>query len=91
MFSKIRTLLRLITFSQNRNENQIYKFLVLRFTENVSEFFGPVMAVYYLFHLVTGCLMLLEMSAGVCLPNLFVPNYHKYIANIATLSQYCNG
>nr|AXF48813.1 odorant receptors OR77 [Lobesia botrana] len=38
--------------------------LVISFTDDVSEFFGPVIAVYYLFHLVAGCMMLLELSAG---------------------------
>nr|WEG72101.1 odorant-receptor-21 [Grapholita molesta] len=38
--------------------------LIVSFTDDMSDFFGPVIAIYYLFHQVAGCIMLLELSAG---------------------------
>ncbi|XP_047988670.1 odorant receptor 13a-like [Leguminivora glycinivorella] len=38
--------------------------LIVSFTDDVSTFFGPVLAIYFLFHQVSGCIMLLELSAG---------------------------
>ncbi|KAG6449169.1 hypothetical protein O3G_MSEX005904 [Manduca sexta] len=35
---------------------------VLEFTQDISEAFGPMLFVYYLFHQVSGCLLLLECS-----------------------------
>ncbi|XP_063359736.1 uncharacterized protein LOC134648960 [Cydia amplana] len=37
---------------------------IVSFTDDMSDFFGPVLAIYYLFHQVSGCILLLELSAG---------------------------
>nr|QLI62053.1 odorant receptor 10 [Streltzoviella insularis] len=38
--------------------------LIVNFTDDISNFFGPVLASYNLFHLVSGCLLLFECSRG---------------------------
>uniref|UniRef100_A0A0K8TUV4 Odorant receptor n=1 Tax=Epiphyas postvittana TaxID=65032 RepID=A0A0K8TUV4_EPIPO len=60
MFTKEQNLI----IKENIKKCVQHHLFIIKFTDNVSQFFGPVMAIYYLFHLVTGCLMLLEMSAG---------------------------
>ncbi|XP_063533542.1 odorant receptor 67a-like isoform X1 [Cydia strobilella] len=37
---------------------------IVSFTDDMSDFFGPVLAIYFLFHQVSGCILLLELSAG---------------------------
>nr|ASA39902.1 olfactory receptor41 [Plutella xylostella] len=35
---------------------------IVRFAANISSFFGPMLAINYMFHLVSGCILLLECS-----------------------------
>ncbi|XP_061730032.1 odorant receptor 67a-like isoform X4 [Cydia pomonella] len=37
---------------------------IVSFTDDMSALFGPVLAIYLLFHQVSGCILLLEISAG---------------------------
>nr|WOZ03813.1 odorant receptor OR44 [Phauda flammans] len=70
MIRNIGVMLDIYDINENKSVNIMlnqctdhHRFIV-SVTDEMSDFFGPTLAFYYLFHLVSGCLLLLECSRG---------------------------